>query len=220
MRYRFFALPVLALLLSACSWGQSEGQKAELVYFAAEITAPQLASPFQIDKQIQRQLSQINRELARPNIAREELLRGWYYGLESEKKYGTPDSWIWQEEGKTGKWLTSDLLKERDFLAERLLCQQTAGLYFLSCLESESDQCEHVPQSSCRCTEGSGWAQEEGCLLLDEQGEFVPASAQELAQGWYYGLNSQKKKGTPPSWVWKEQGVHSVWRSPFISPQP
>lgn len=40
-----------------------------------------------------------------------------------------------------------------------------------------------------------------------------PISKQELEQGWYHGLEYQKKLNTPLSWVWTDAGRSSKWHA-------
>jgi len=45
-------------------------------------------------------------QISQPDILKEDILRGWYLGNENEKRYGTPDSWIFVEDGKQSKWMS------------------------------------------------------------------------------------------------------------------
>ena len=58
------------------------------------------------------------------------------------------------------------------------------------------------------------WKEDQGCLLTNDKDEFVPISDQELKEGHYLGLISQKKLNTPPTWVWQEAGQKSSWQNP------
>ncbi|HWS48510.1 MAG TPA: hypothetical protein VN174_00485 [Candidatus Methanoperedens sp.] len=42
----------------------------------------------------------------------------------------------------------------------------------------------------------------------------TPFSSQDLNQGWYWGLENQKKINTPTDWVFAEAGKSSCWHSP------
>jgi len=46
---------------------------------------------------------------------------------------------------------------------------------------------------------------------------------QDLDRGWYWGLEDQKKIGTPEDWHWVEAGRSSMWRAPeeeiYICPE-
>ena len=39
-----------------------------------------------------------------PQITGNELDRGWYWGLEDQKKLGTPENWVYTEAGKSSCW--------------------------------------------------------------------------------------------------------------------
>lgn len=41
-----------------------------------------------------------------------------------------------------------------------------------------------------------------------------PITAEELAAGWYYGFEYQKKLDTPHDWIWTEAGRSSKWSKP------
>jgi hypothetical protein len=45
-------------------------------------------------------INRINQNLEQRNITLGDIDRGWYYGSEDERKWGTPNTWIWVNEGK------------------------------------------------------------------------------------------------------------------------
>lgn len=44
------------------------------------------------------------RSYVREHINRTELLHGWYWGFEYQKKLGTPLDWVWIDAGRSSKW--------------------------------------------------------------------------------------------------------------------
>jgi hypothetical protein len=159
-------------------------------------------------------LEKIDEELNRPNITKEDIERGWYYGSRHDMKYGTPGSWIWVGDSGESRWTSPNALEETDYFDARDLCTQTAGRYVISCLDTDIAGCEYVAKSWCYCSDGTKWYNEQGCILTDEEGEFVAISSDELRKGWYKGLPNQKKLNTPSSWIWIEGGQDSKWQNP------
>jgi len=158
-------------------------------------------------------LEEIDKELNAPNITEEDIRRGWYYGSQEDKKYGTPSSWIWVASSDEPRWASPNILEESDYLEAKNLCEQTAGVYSISCLDTEMLDCEYVAKSECRCSYDTEWQDEQGCILVDEEDEFISISQDELRRGWYIGLPSEKKLNTPSSWIWVEGGQNSRWQN-------
>lgn len=50
--------------------------------------------------------------------------------------------------------------------------------------------------------------------------EMTQISTQDLNQGWYWGDSTQKKSGTPQSWIYSDQGKNSCWHKPEVSCSP
>jgi hypothetical protein len=160
-------------------------------------------------------IEKIDNMLKPRNITEEDIRRGWYYGSRDDIRYGTPPSWIWISDSADGpKWASPDAFKETDYFNAKELCEQTAGSYVISCLDTDISECEYVPKSQCYCLDGSKWDDGQGCVLTDEKGGFVSITRDDLSKGWYYGLPSQKKLDTPPGWVWAESGRSSKWQNP------
>lgn len=157
-------------------------------------------------------LADITAQMHQPNILKDDILRGWYLGSRSDRKYGTPNTWIFIEDGANSKWISPNVLEEEDLIDERQLCKQTAGSYLASCLETSDSDCEYINDSYCHCLSGTRWKEEQGCILVTEKGSFVSINNLELAQGWYLGFPNQKKLNTPPDWVWVEKGRESAWQ--------
>lgn len=162
-------------------------------------------------------LDAIEKSIAQPAILYQDIERGWYYGSLNEKKLGTPDTWIWVAGGKKSRWVSPNTMEKEDLISAESLCRQTAGTYVISCIDSDAEDCEYVPENTCRCTEGSQWEPKEGCILVDGSGDFVEAAKEEIARGWYSGLLNQKKLGTPAAWVWVEAGQESRWKNPSFA---
>jgi hypothetical protein len=159
-------------------------------------------------------LEEIDKELNRPNISEEDIKRGWYYGSEEDKKYGTPDSWVWVEDSDESRWVSPNVLEDADTIEDKDLCDQTAGTYVISCLDTEVSNCEYASKSECHCTDISKWYDQQGCILTDEEGGFVSITQDDLRQGWYIGLPNEKKLDTPSNWLWVEGGQDSRWQNP------
>jgi hypothetical protein len=159
-------------------------------------------------------VERIDRNLASKNITVEDIERGWYYGSDDNRKWGTPQSWIWVNDGAKSHWISLDALqKVRDIETDEL-CRGTGGYYVISCVERELPHCEHIPESKCRCSVNAEWVDDQGCILTDRSGEFISINSDELKQGWYFGLSNEKKLDTPSNWIWSESGKQSRWRQP------
>lgn len=155
----------------------------------------------------------------RLNITDMELKQGWYYGNEEEKKYATPESWVWQrgQGDRPSRFIHPDFIEREGVISEELLCQKTAGTYLKSCNQLEvALDCEYIPKSSCQCPAATSWESSEGCLKVDGAQNFILVDPKELEQGYYSGLSSERKKGTPPSWIWNAK--QRLWQSPFYYP--
>lgn len=155
----------------------------------------------------------LKKKMDQPNILKEDIVRGWYLGKKEERKFGTPDTWVFKEDGLNSKWMSSDALGEGDLIDNQELCSQTAGNYVLSCLESSDTDCQYIKESHCECASGSSWKEEQGCILTTEKGSLVSINNAELEQGWYLGLPNEKKLNTPADWHWVERGKESVWQA-------
>ena len=181
----------------------------------ANVLSSAAAAEYALDyEKVDQILSDISDEINQPNILKSDVLRGWYIGSESEKKYGTPDTWIHIDDGENSKWISPNMLEEESMTDVRQLCKGTAGVYFVSCLETSDAECEYVGESYCECSAGSRWKDEQGCIQITERGSLVSINNEELNRGWYFGLPNQKKLNTPANWVWVEEGRKSVWRIP------
>ena len=159
-------------------------------------------------------LDRIDRNLASENVTLEDIDRGWYYGSEEERKWGTPQSWIWANEGAKSHWISMDALQKIRDMESDELCRGTGGYYVISCVERELPHCEHIPESKCRCAAGTDFVDDQGCIILDGSYEFISINSDELRQGWYFGQSNQKKLNTPSSWIWVDGGKKSRWRQP------
>jgi len=162
---------------------------------------------------VKKLVDQINQNIERENIAAQDIERGWYYATtKDDKKWGTPNSWIWKESGERSRFMSPHAEESDKETKIDAICKQTAGIYVRSCANSDSESCEYIPTNECRCTVGSKWLDGQGCILA-KGNRFIKISKEESSQGWYYGLNSEKKLDTPSNWVWKEDGRKSMWRN-------
>ena len=159
-------------------------------------------------------IERINQNIEQKNITVEDVERGWYYGSEDEKKWGTPSAWIWVNEDAKSHWISPNALEQvKDIEADKL-CRATGGYYVISCVERELPHCENIAQSECRCSDSTKWVDDQGCILTGSEDKYTEINSEELKQGWYYGLNSQKKLNTPSNWIWSENGNNSRWQNP------
>ena len=208
------------IVLASCSGDQpadapnASGQASREV-LQADVMGASMGSDLNVDyDKLDDLLADITAQMHQPNILKDDILRGWYVGGKSDRKYGTPNTWIFIEDGANSKWISPNVLEEEDLIDERQLCKQTAGSYLASCLETSDSDCEYIDESYCQCLSGNRWKDEQGCILFTEKGSFVAINNAELAQGWYLGFPNQKKLNTPSDWVWIEKGRQSVWQRP------
>jgi hypothetical protein len=159
-------------------------------------------------------IDKINKNIDQKNITDDDLNRGWYYGSEDEKKWGTPSNWIWVNEGGKSRWISPNALEKEKDIEMDTLCRKTAGHYVISCIERDLPLCEHIAKNECRCLENTDWVENQGCILINDKKEFVKINSDELTQGWYHGLQNEKKLDTPSSWIWSKNGGESRWQNP------
>ncbi len=213
------ALLIIALsILTACGGNRiaDQGKKPRLPD-AKSLQASVLSTTNHTEKDnvdMERLLNTINKNLKKPAVTTEEIERGWYYAKKDEKKVGTPDSWMWLDEGIKSRWISPSAIEEADYIKLDELCHETGGSYVVSCVEREADDCEYIPESECRCTGYSKLFDEQGCIRVDEDGEFIEIAPNDLKNGWYLGLPNEKKLNTPFSWTWVQSGKESRWQNP------
>ncbi len=211
---------VSSFILTACGSSSSEtatsdsGRKPKIPVKASVLDYHKVATDNLDVNEMEILLEEIDKDLSRPNITEQDIRRGWYYGLETDMKYGTPTSWIWVNDSKESRWISPNIIEESDYEEEKYLCDETAGKYIVSCIDTEITDCEYIPETECRCIENSSWVDREGCILTDEDGELIPILQSELSQGWYNGLPNEKKLNTPSAWIWIEAGRDSRWQNP------
>lgn len=158
-------------------------------------------------------LDTINKGLHQPAISKEEVLQGWYYGKEEEKKLGTPNSWIWVDEGVKSRWVSPYAIEDASQAEQDKLCTKTGGTYIISCLEREADNCQYVSKSECHCAANTTWVDRQGCVMTDDNDDFVQITPDELRRGWYSGAPYQKKLNTPLSWIWEDTAGEARWQN-------
>lgn len=218
MKYLILVL-LAALVLVSCSGGKSSEFEniaepdVEKAVQADVMGAADSADSDLVDyERVDEILADISAEMHQPNILKSDVLRGWYLGGKSDKKYGTPDTWVFVEDGENSKWMSPNMLEEEALIDDRQLCKETAGTYYASCLESSDSDCEYVGESHCQCLTGTKWQDGQGCIMVTKRGSFVSINNEELEKGWYFGLPNEKKLNTPSNWIWVEQGRDSVWQ--------
>lgn len=215
---KYLALILSIIVLTACSEEQSPSlakvpEKEVRVAMQADIVGTTGSSEVEMDyERVDAILADISAQMHQPNVLKSDILRGWYMGAKSDKKYGTPDTWIFVEDGINSKWISPNMLEDEDLIDNKQLCKQTAGTYYASCLESSDSDCEYVEESYCQCLASSKWKDGQGCVLTTERGSYVSINNSELEKGWYYGLPNEKKLNTPTGWVWVENGRESAWQ--------
>jgi hypothetical protein len=231
---KFFLILVSALFLTACGGGGT----ASLINSADNLAKPKFphkkpavpttensgtsgAAPQEVAKpselNMDRIISKINASITPPNILAQDIERGWYMGGESDKKDGTPGTWIWVNKGKESAWMSPSALDDSADNTLEKLCNSTAGSYAFSCIEREFPGCEYIAKSICRCPDQTVWVDDQGCILTDKNGGALSISASDLKRGWYSGLPNEKKLDTPNNWVWIEGGKKSRWQTPSPS---
>lgn len=210
---KYLALVIFSLLILTSCGGSQPSADATDASAAVQADVMAAADPeYYVDyDRVDDILADISEQMHQPNILKDDILRGWYQASEAEKKYGTPDTWIFVEDGSNSRWMSPNLIDEGDLIDERQLCRQTAGSYTASCLESSDEDCEFVNESHCQCISGTAWKDAQGCIMVTEKGGFVSINNTEMAQGWYYGLPNQKKLNTPNTWTWTENSKQSMW---------
>ena len=223
---RLLLISVGLLILTACSSDNSDiaqsGKKPRLpnipVSAQAGLQANMLGSekmaekPAEIKTDMGGLIDRINQNLEQENITVQDIDRGWYYGSEDKQKWGTPDTWIWVNEGNKSHWISPAALEHENNMESDSMCRGTGGHYVISCAQSNLPHCEYIPQSECVCADGTKWHDSQGCILFKND-NFVEISKEDLQKGWYSGSNSQKKLNTPSNWIWSENGKDSKWRN-------
>ncbi len=213
---RFLLVITAIFLLTACNQGGTA--KKPSIPQNKTLQASVLESTRYQEKEkkvdMDRLVEKIDEEIKQPDITTEDIERGWYYAQEEEKKTGTPGSWLWLNEGIKSRWISQQAVEDIREAKVVELCHKTGGDYVISCLEREAENCQYVRQSECRCDSDTKWTTEQGCVLIDEDGNFVRVSPDDLKRGWYLGLPNQKKLSTPLSWVCTENGKESRWQNP------
>jgi len=226
---RFFLIILLAFILFAGCAALPPADDANPPVAQAGLKKPRIPKPMELAASIlnagsqgknesaddmKKVLDEIDKELSRPNITKEDIQRGWYVGSKEEKKYGTPDGWVFMQMNGENRWVSPNILEESDDAENKQLCKETAGTYVFSCYESDKADCEYIAKSECRCIDGSRWHEKQGCILMDADGNYVPISSGDLQKGWYRGLSDQKKLNTPINWIWQDIGEDSRWKNP------
>ncbi len=223
MNYIPFRLKILGfilILITVFSWiANAKDQNTEepqVITFEIEneIQSEKPASGTDRYDDLELLLADITSQLQQPNVLKEDIVRGWYLASENERRYGTPNTWIFIEDGENSKWISPNAIDDVELVTDKELCKQTAGQYAVSCLETTESECEFIVENECSCTYGSNWKDDQGCILTSERGGYAAINSLELNQGWYLGLPSQKKLNTPASWKWVEAGRKSSWRQP------
>jgi len=218
---RFELLIVVLFLLSGCgqkilevdiptetdNGAQIEKENlATASLLSAKPQKPSLSDEQITDIQI-REAQKIGKEVP---VSEADIRRGFYYGTQDEKRYGTPVSWIWVSDGDKSRWSSAEAEKLHRQDDMRQLCKGTDGEFTESCIDSERMKCDFESETGCACPEETIWNPKEGCLRIDIEGKLVLISNEDVQRGWYAGTRSQKKKGTPINWIWG----NDRWQSP------
>lgn len=209
-----------ALFLTACSGSGKTAPQAKKpsiptgkIMQANVLGATDIKKSDKASADVEKLVKEINKNIEQENITAQDIKRGFYYvSLKDEKKLGTPDSWIWVDDGAKSRFISPNAKESAKEMQADELCRKTAGTYTISCAEKVTENCEYIPKSECRCAEDSKWLDDQGCILTNGS-NFIKITAEDLQKGWYLGLNSEKKLDTPPSWVWLENGKESKWKN-------
>lgn len=211
-------LLIIALsILTACGGGGIADNKKPRIPDGRTLQANVLSTTNYQNKEevdMDRLVGTINQNIKQPSITTEDIERGLYYAKKEERKVGTPDSWVWVDEGIKSHWISPNTAEDASFVKLDELCHETGGNYVASCVEHEVGDCEYIPESECRCTGSSKWTSEQGCIRINEDEEFVKIESDDFKNGWYSGLSNEKKLNTPFSWVWIHSGKESRWQNP------
>ena len=210
---KFLIVLVIVTILTALSLRGSENQiEVPSDSLTADVVSFAEVDSFVDYDEVEDQLAELRRQLSQPNILKDDILRGWYMASESEKRYGTPDNWIFLEDGENSKWISPNVLEEEELIDNRLICEGTAGHFVSSCLDSTDTECEYVSESFCECSYGTKWKVDQGCILTNLKEVYVSINAEDLEKGWYFGLPNERKFNTPSNWIWLEAGRKSIWQ--------
>ena len=221
-----FLLVIIAIIFLAGCTSSSDGRASakqqdkkpripkRTVAMQADLSGLKAIEDEDSELDMDRLIEKIDKSLERQTITAEDIERGWYYAKKDEKKIGTPSSWIWIDEGLKSRWISPNAIEEADDMEIDELCRKTAGTFIISCVEREAENCEYISQSECRCLSDTKWVDDQGCILADEEGEFIKINSEELKRGWYFGLPNEKKLNTPINWIWVENGIDSRWQNP------
>ncbi|MDH5737755.1 MAG: hypothetical protein OEZ23_05560 [Gammaproteobacteria bacterium] len=217
LKYKYWLSLLIVTVLAIMMPAEYENFEEIAIYenpqvLQADINAGISGAEDPFDDDFRAILEDIEGQLHQPNIVKSDIVRGWYLASEQEKKYGTPDTWVFVDDGAKSRWVSSNILDEDSLIDDSRLCRSTAGNYTSSCLETSDEACEYVGESFCKCIEGSRWKDGQGCILITEKGSFEAINSKELEQGWYFGLPNEKKLNTPADWIWHEDGQKSMWR--------
>jgi hypothetical protein len=233
MAKRFIFIVTLLLFITGCNSDTLPEESSAVSFEHRNVGAvrkkPNIPSSTQLKANVlsatsapddtERLIKQIEQRVNQPNIIYQDIQRGWYYGSIAERKYGTPETWTWVEDGPKSRWVSPNSIVETQIVKAEELCKQTAGTYVISCIDTEIEGCEYIPENTCQCIQGSMWQDKQGCILTEHneeelKDEFVVVTGQELAQGWYHGLPNEKKLDTPTHWIWIDLGQESRWQNP------
>ena len=190
-----------------------EPVEREVLHASASVSSGYIDS--QVDyEEMEKKLAELRKLLNQPNILKSDIERGFYVASESEKRYGTPESWVFVEDGDNSRWVSQGVLEEEHIREAQSLCLNTGGEYYLSCLDSSDPDCEYAIESYCECRYSSSWNDEQGCVLTGSRGTFVAITPEELEEGRYAGTINEKKLNTPSGWFLEGEGRDSFWRRP------
>lgn len=211
---RFIIFILSAVLLAGCSPSTPNLNASKDKFSLELLKAESPKIPFQVKEippNVDELIAQIDQQIDEDSISKQDIERGWYPAVGNAKKLGTPKSW------KRVTYLNQDYwvsLRSENLLyktVEASICEASGGQYQFSCIETELAECEYIPESNCLCSDETKWSKEQGCLLIDETGDWISITLDELSKGWYLGKKNEKKKGTPQHWRWIDWGDDARW---------
>lgn len=157
MRF-LISIIVPALLLMACTRAPSNDrnilveQKKPRIPSADELKASVLdfqKKPAVNEHEVDRILAEIAKKETNEPITYDDIRRGWYSASKDQKKEGTPKAWQWIQVEQEGRWVSPEAAELLRLEKEKKECSNKGGVYRISCLESESEGCEYIPESRC-----------------------------------------------------------------------
>lgn len=186
--------------------------RVEIALQTSKTPASPAVVPIKSDPE-KRLLASVNAAVSKPLISAADIERGWYQAAHNEKKLGTPPNWRFTQSPNGPLWANPEAIAFFERREKEALCRSTGGSFLLSCLETETAACKPIEKSACECPEYTAWQDGSGCLQTSEAGDLVSIDPADLSRGWYEGLMTEKKQGTPSHWIWNPLSDPPRWQN-------